>query len=87
MTRKLAALLLGFIIPFANADAIVTDSGDYVEAPAGQKAVFVPKDSPEVLIAIEGIKLTTPVATTPRAPAPTCTPKGELTTGGPPCEE
>ena len=74
-----------FSLP-AFADVIITADGRYIESKPGQKAVFVPIDTPDTVIAVQIIPVTTP-KTVEKAPISGCTPKDGLGLGGEPCPE
>ena len=44
----------------ALGDTIIDDNGRYYDAPPGYKAVFVPKDTPDTLVAVRAVDLVEP---------------------------
>lgn len=68
-------------------DTIITSDGDYVPAPAGYKAVFVPNNTGDTLVSVKAVKLVTPVPVEPVDPEKLCTARDQLTLGGAPCPE
>lgn len=66
LVRSTAIALIAMATVFsalATADSVITTDGTYIDVPAGQKVVFVPIGTPEVLVKATGITLITPERT------------------------
>ena len=62
MLKHLVAVGVLVASSVALGDTIINDQGRYFEAPPGYKAVFVPKNTPDTLIAVKAVDLLTPAA-------------------------
>ena len=85
--RQMIVFLAALAAMSSYADSVVTEEGVVIEVPPGMVIRFVPKGTPEVLVAVydvQGVILEKP---TPPSTDPGCTPEGDLSVGGRPCTE
>lgn len=66
LVGALAASAITLAQTVGTPDTIIDGQGIYYTAPPGYKAVFVPDDTPDVVVVARGVKIITPTSRTCR---------------------